>query len=129
MDGNDIFAVFKATKDALAKAKKGGGPTLIECFTYRMADHTTSDDASRYRQKDEIEMWKARDPILRLRLYLEKKGLLNEAYQKEIEARSKATVDEAQKKAETAQPPDPRDMFTYSSASLSQRQTRQLKDF
>ncbi len=129
VDGNDIFAVFKATKDALAKAKKGGGPTLIECFTYRMADHTTSDDASRYRQKDEIEMWKARDPILRLRLYLEKKGLLNEAYQKEIEARSKATVDEAQKKAETAQPPDPRDMFTYSSASLSQRQTRQLKDF
>jgi len=129
VDGNDIFAVFKATRAALEKAKKGGGPTLIECFTYRMGDHTTSDDASRYRTKDEIEKWKARDPILRLRLYLEKKGLLKEAYQEEVQARSKAAVDEAQKKAEKAQPPDPRDMFTYSSASLSQRQARQIKDF
>ena len=129
VDGNDIFAVFKATKDALEKAKKGGGPTLIECFTYRMADHTTSDDASRYRPGDEIEKWKARDPILRLRLYLEKKGLLNDAYQEEVQARAKTAVDEAQKKAEAAQPPDPKDMFTYTSASLSQRQMRQLKDF
>jgi len=129
VDGNDILAVYKATKDALEKAKKGGGPTLIECFTYRMADHTTSDDASRYRPKEEIERWKARDPILRLRLYLEKKGLLNDANQKDVEARSKTAVDEAQKKAEAAQPADPRDMFTYSSASLSQRQARQIKDF
>lgn len=129
VDGNDIFAVFKATKDALEKAKKGGGPTLIECFTYRMADHTTSDDASRYRPGEEIEKWKARDPILRLRLYLEKKGLLNDAYQEEVQARAKTAVDEAQKKAEAAQPPDPKDMFTYTSASLSQRQMRQLKDF
>ena len=129
VDGNDVFAVFKATKDALEKAKKGGGPTLIECFTYRMADHTTSDDASRYRPKDEIEKWKARDPILRLKLYLEKKGLWNEAYQNEVEARSKAAVDESQKAAETAQPPEPSDMFTYTSTSLSQRQMKQLKDF
>ena len=129
VDGNDIFAVYKATKDALEKAKNGGGPTLIECFTYRVADHTTSDDASRYRPKEEIEMWKARDPILRLRLFMEKKGLWSEAYQKNIETRSKATVDEAQKKAEAAPPADPRDMFTYTSAGLSQRQTRQLKDF
>jgi pyruvate dehydrogenase E1 component alpha subunit len=129
VDGNDILAVFKATKDALEKAKKGGGPTLIECFTYRLADHTTSDDASRYRPKEEIEKWKSRDPILRLRLFLEKKGLLNEATQKDIEARAKAAVDGAQKKAERVQPADPKDMFTYSSASLSQRLARQLKDF
>ncbi len=129
VDGNDIFAVYKATKDALEKARKGGGPTLIECFTYRLADHTTSDDASRYRPKEEIEMWKARDPILRLKLFMEKKGVWTDAYQKEVEARSKAAVDEAQKKAETAPPPDPRDMFTYTSAGLSQRQARQLKDF
>ncbi len=129
VDGNDVFAVYKATKDALEKAKKGGGPTLIECFTYRMADHTTSDDASRYRPKEEIEMWKARDPILRLRLFMEKKGVWTDMYQKDIDARSKALVDEAQKKAETATPPDPRDMFTYTYESLSQRQTRQIKDF
>lgn len=129
VDGNDFLAVYKATRDALAKAKDGGGPTLIECFTYRMADHTTSDDASRYRAKEEIEKWKARDPLLRMRQYLEKKGLWTDAYQKDVEARSKSLVDEAQKKAETAAPPDPKDMFTYTYASLTQRQARQIKDF
>ncbi len=129
VDGNDIFAVFKSTSDALLKAKRGEGPTLIECFTYRMADHTTSDDASRYRPKDETERWKARDPILRLRLFMENKGLWTEAYQKDVETRSNAAVDEAEKKAETAAPPDPRDMFTYTYSSLTQRQIRELKDF
>ena len=51
VDGNDIFAVYKAAKDAVDKAKQGGGPTFIECFTYRMSDHTTADDAARYRFK------------------------------------------------------------------------------
>lgn len=129
VDGNDFLSVYKATKDALEKAKTGGGPTLIECFTYRLSDHTTSDDASRYRTKEELDTWKARDPILRFRLYLEKKGLWNEGYQKEVETRAKTAVDEAQKKAETAAPADPRDMFAYTYASLTQRQTRQLKDF
>jgi pyruvate dehydrogenase E1 component alpha subunit len=129
VDGNDVFAVYKAVKDALAKAKDGGGPTLVECFTYRIADHTTSDDASRYRLKEELEQWKARDPIERVRMFLEKKGLWNEAYQKDVDARSKAAVDEGQKKAESAAPPDPKDMFTFTYGSLSQRQVRQLKDF
>lgn len=129
VDGNDVFAVYKATRDALMKAKGGGGPTLIECFTYRVADHTTSDDASRYRTKEELEIWKARDPILRLRLFMEKKSLWSDAYQKDVEARSKAVVDEAQKKAEAIVLPDPRDMFTYTYNGLSQRQSRQLKDF
>ncbi len=128
VDGNDVFAVYKATKDALNKAKEGGGPTLIECFTYRMSDHTTSDDATRYRPKEEIEMWKARDPLLRLRLFMEKKKLWTEAYQKDVEARSKAAVDEAQKKAETTEPPKPQDMFTYTYAGLTQRQAREMKD-
>jgi pyruvate dehydrogenase E1 component alpha subunit len=128
VDGNDIFAVYKATKDALQNAKDGKGPSLIECFTYRIADHTTSDDASRYRLKEELEMWKTRDPILRLRIFMEKKGLWSEAYQKDVEDRSKATIDEAQKKADATTPPDPRDMFTYTYAGLSQRQLRELKD-
>jgi pyruvate dehydrogenase E1 component alpha subunit len=128
VDGNDVLAVYKATKDALNKAKDGGGPTLIECFTYRMSDHTTSDDASRYRPKEEIEIWKARDPLLRLRLFMEKKKLWTEVYQQDVEARSKAAVDEAQKKAETAEPPKPQDMFTYTYAGLTQRQAREMKD-
>ncbi len=129
VDGNDILAVYKATRDALQKAKEGGGPTLIECFTYRMADHTTSDDATRYRPKEEIELWQARDPISRLRIFMGKKGLWTEQFQKDVEQRSKAAVDEAQKKAEATAPPDPRDMFTYTYAGLTQRQARELKDF
>ncbi|HEX9022172.1 MAG TPA: thiamine pyrophosphate-dependent enzyme, partial [Nitrospirota bacterium] len=76
-----------------------------------------------------LDTWKARDPILRFRLYLEKKGLWTESYQKDAELRAKAAVDEAQKKAEMAAPADPKDMFTYTNASLTQRQMRQLKDF
>ena len=129
VDGNDFLAVYKATRDAMAKAKEGGGPTLIECVTYRMSDHTTADDASRYRPKEETEKWKARDPLLRMRLYLEKKGLWTEAYQKDAEAHATAMVDEAQKNAESVAAPDPKDMFTYTYAGLTQRQAREIKDF
>jgi pyruvate dehydrogenase E1 component alpha subunit len=129
VDGNDIFAVYKATKDALDRAKRGEGPTLIECFTYRMSDHTTADDASRYRNKEEVEAWKAKDPILRLRLYMEKSGVWTEQYQKEIEARSKAEVDAAEEKAESVPSPNPPDMFTHTYEKLTQRQRREIKDF
>jgi pyruvate dehydrogenase E1 component alpha subunit len=128
VDGNDVLAVYKATHDALAKAKKGGGPTLIECDTYRMSDHTTADDASRYRPKEELEKWRARDPVERMRLFLEKKGLWTAELQKEIEGRAGAAIDEAWKKAESVDPPDPRDLFTYTYDSLTQRQSRQIKE-
>jgi len=129
VDGNDIFAVYRATKEALDRAKGGEGPTLIECFTYRVSDHTTADDASRYRTKEEVEAWKTKDPLLRLRLYMEKKGLWTAEYQKEVELKAKAAVDEAEKKAESVSPPDPRDMFTYTYAALTQRLQKEIKDF
>ncbi len=88
VDGNDIFAVYKATQDAIKNALKGI-PTLIEAETYRISDHTTSDDAARYRTSKEVKQWQEKDPILRLRLYLEKKKLWNkkqeEALQKELQ--------------------------------------------
>ena len=129
VDGNDIFAVYRATKDALDSAKRGDGPTLIECFTYRMSDHTTADDASRYRTKEEVEVWKPKDPILRLKLFMERKGLWTEQYQKELDARAKAAVDEAEKKAESVAPPTPADMFTHTYEGLSQRQQKEMRDF
>src|SRR3989344_1047169 len=101
VDGNDIFAVYKATKDALEKARAGKGPTLIECFTYRMADHTTADDASRYRPKEELEKWKSKDPLLRLKLYMEKKGIWTQAYEDEIRKKLTELVDSEIKKEET----------------------------
>lgn len=129
VDGNDIFAVYKATRDALDKARRGEGPTFIECFTYRMSDHTTADDASRYRTKEEVEIWKTRDPIQRLKLFMQKKGLWTEDYQRELEARSKSAVDEAEKKAESVGHPDPRDMFNHTYQKITARQLIQLKDF
>lgn len=129
VDGNDVFAVYKATKEALEKAKKGEGPTLIECVTYRIGDHTTADDASRYRSKEEVETWRGKDPILRLKLFMEKNGLWTEQYQREVDERAKATVDEAVKKEEAIEPLSPEDMFRYTYEKLSQRQERQVTEF
>ena len=76
VDGNDVLATYAVTAEALERARSGGGPTFIEAFTYRMGAHTTSDDPSRYRSAAEEEYWRQRDPIDRLRLYLEDRGEL-----------------------------------------------------
>jgi len=70
VDGNDVLATYAVTKAALERAREGGGPTLIEAFTYRMGAHTTSDDPTRYRIASEVEAWKLKDPIARLKSYL-----------------------------------------------------------
>jgi pyruvate dehydrogenase E1 component alpha subunit len=128
VDGNDVFAVFRATREALEKARSGGGPTFIECLTYRLGDHTTADDASRYRAAAELEAWRARDPIQRLRLFMERKGLWNEAYGAEVRQKSEALVDEAVHRAESAPPPEPGEMFDAACAALSSRQRRQREE-
>jgi len=129
VDGNDVFAVYMATKEAIEKARTGGGPTLIECFTYRMSDHTTADDASRYRTKDDIEVWKLKDPILRLKIFMEKAGLWTEEYGSQVEAEALRRVDEAVKKAESVGHQNAADMLTYTYETLTPRQMKQIKDF
>ena len=79
VDGNDVTAVFAATATAAARARSGGGPTLIEAVTYRIGSHTTSDDPTRYRPAAEVEQWKRRDPIIRLQQLLLGRGLMDEA--------------------------------------------------
>ena len=128
VDGNDIFAVYKASYDALKKAKDGGGPTFIECVTYRMSDHTTADDATRYRTKEEVETWRPKDPLLRLRLFMEKNGLWTKQYQKDVEEESRDAVSGAVKLAESAEPPKPEDMFAYTYGTLTARQKKQIED-
>lgn len=129
VDGNDVFAVYKATKEAVDRARGGGGPTLIECYTYRLDDHTTADDASRYRSKEEVEEWKGREPLIRLRLYMEKKGLWTKEYEDGVTKKAQQAVDEEIKKAETYAPPDPADILRYTYASLTPRQSREMKGF
>jgi len=78
VDGNDVLAVLAVTRFALRQARAGGGPILIEALTYRMGPHTTSDDPSRYRSPAELDQWRARDPIDRIRLLLEREGALDD---------------------------------------------------
>ncbi len=113
VDGNDVFAVYKATKEAIEKARSGNGPTLIECFTYRMSDHTTADDATRYRSKEEVEEWKRKDPIDRLRKYMQNKKIWNEDYENKIINDATKKVEDAVKEIESMPLPKPEDIFTY----------------
>ncbi|HEY8985252.1 MAG TPA: pyruvate dehydrogenase (acetyl-transferring) E1 component subunit alpha [Streptomyces sp.] len=93
VDGNDVLACLAVTKWALERARAGEGPTLVEAFTYRMGAHTTSDDPTRYRLDDERAAWEAKDPILRLRSYLQSLDGPNhtdEGFFAELEAESEA---------------------------------------
>ncbi|HUI00589.1 MAG TPA: pyruvate dehydrogenase (acetyl-transferring) E1 component subunit alpha [Nitrososphaerales archaeon] len=112
IDGNDVLAVYKATKSAIDKARSGGGPTLIEAVTYRMGGHSTSDDPSIYRSQEEVEMWRRRDPITRFTAYLMKKGALTEQASQKIMAEIDAEMARVVKEREAIPPPDPSTLFT-----------------
>jgi len=86
VDGNDVLAVLAVTRAALAAAREGQGPTFIEAFTYRMGAHTTSDDPTRYRLASELEEWKLRDPIARLKAYLSRSGIADPGFFAGVEA-------------------------------------------
>lgn len=88
VDGNDVLAVLAATRQAMARARSGGGPTFIEAVTYRMGPHTTSDDPSRYRNQEELDEWAAKDPILRVERLLESSGALTDAAREKVQAKA-----------------------------------------
>lgn len=115
VDGNDILAVYSAAKEAVDRARNGGGPTLIECVTYRMSVHTTADDPTRYRTDEEVAVWEKRDPIDRFTKYLIGKGLLDEAKIEQIETAVKQEIQAAVDRAEAKMKEDPDllDLFEY----------------
>ena len=89
VDGNDVLACYAVTQKALQAAREGQGPTLIEAFTYRMGAHTTTDDPTRYRLASELEMWKLKDPIERVRAYLVRGGLADPEFLAGVDAEAK----------------------------------------
>jgi pyruvate dehydrogenase E1 component alpha subunit len=101
VDGNDPLAVYKATKEALDRARSGGGPTFIENVTYRLMMHTTADDPKKYRTQEEEEAWWKRDPLPRFRKYLERKGIWNDKLQTSLETEIKEEVEAAVKAFES----------------------------
>ncbi len=100
VDGNDVLAVSVAMQEALARARKGEGPTLIECVTYRLMMHTTADDQYKYRSKDEEDVWWKRDPLPRFRKYLTGKKYWNDKLEDELQAEFKAEMDRQVKEFE-----------------------------
>jgi acetoin:2,6-dichlorophenolindophenol oxidoreductase subunit alpha len=111
INGNDVLAVYQATLGALARARKGEGPTLIECKTYRWHGHSEHDKAF-YRTKEELAMWKSRDPIPTFTTYLKGLQELSDAQLKEIEGRAAAAIDDAVEFAMGSPDPKPEDAVT-----------------
>jgi 2-oxoisovalerate dehydrogenase E1 component alpha subunit len=107
VDGNDVLAVYEVAREAVERARRGDGPTLIEAKTYRMTAHSSDDDDRRYREREEIEEWRQKDPIVRFEKYLMENGLLDEERKEEIAAEIKAEVVEASEYAEAAPFADP----------------------
>ena len=126
VDGNDVVAVYKATRDAIESARSGK-PYVIECLTYRMSMHTTSDDPTKYREDSEVEAWKKRDPIARLGAYLRAKGLWDDAKESALKDEQLKKIDEALAKADEFKP-DPDSIFKNVYSQMSEALEEQLKN-
>lgn len=120
VDGNDFLAVYAAASEAVDRARSGGGPTFIECVTYRVMMHTTADDPKKYRSEEEVELWKQKDPLLRYQKYLHEKNYLSESDLDALEEKIKLEIQEAIDRVELRikELGDPLDMFDHLYAEL-----------
>jgi 2-oxoisovalerate dehydrogenase E1 component alpha subunit len=111
VDGNDVLASYAVTRAALDNARHGNGPTLIEAYTYRMGAHTTSDDPTRYRIAGELESWQARDPIKRVRTFLSKQQIADDAFFDEVDADAATQATHLRERVLNLPDPKPTQMF------------------
>jgi 2-oxoisovalerate dehydrogenase E1 component alpha subunit len=111
VDGNDVLACLAVTRWALEECRHGNGPVLIEAFTYRMDAHTTTDDPTRYRLSDELEAWKLRDPIERVRVHLARTGMADAEFFDAIQAESDALAAELREYCQNMPDPGPERIF------------------
>ena len=107
VDGNDVRAVLAAAREAVARARRGDGPTLLEAKTYRLLPHTSDDDDHRYRDPAEVTSWEARDPLPRFRAELLAAQVLDEAADANLLTQIHAQIDTALREAEASPIPDP----------------------
>jgi pyruvate dehydrogenase E1 component alpha subunit len=111
VDGNDVLACLAVTRKALRHAREGSGPFLIEAFTYRMGAHTTSDDPTRYRLQSELETWKLRDPIERVKAYLSRNGLADSSFYESVDAEGAELAARVREACLSMPEPKPLDIF------------------
>jgi pyruvate dehydrogenase E1 component alpha subunit len=128
VDGNDLFASYRATSEAVARARAGDGPTLIEAVTYRLGPHTTSDDPHRYRSEKEEATWRERDPIERVRRYLADHDAWDEDWESAVAGEARREIDEAVEKAEAVPPLEPEEIFGGMFARPSPSLRQQLEE-
>ncbi|MGF7235924.1 MAG: pyruvate dehydrogenase (acetyl-transferring) E1 component subunit alpha [Frankia sp.] len=119
VDGNDVLATLAVTRRALDDASSGQGPTLVEALTYRMGAHTTADDPRRYRLDDELADWRAKDPISRMRAYLESTGRLDDAFQVALDEEADALAARVRHGCVTMPAPTPGSMFDHVTSDTS----------
>ncbi len=113
VDGNDVLASYAVTKKSLEDARSGQGPTLIEAFTYRMGAHTTSDDPTRYRLASELEAWKLRDPLERMKSFLYKQQLADQSFFTELDAEADALARRLRTGCREMPDPEPLAIFDH----------------
>ena len=113
VDGNDVLATYAVTQAALQRAREGQGPTFIEAYTYRMGAHTTTDDPTRYRLTDDLEHWKLKDPLERVRVYLSRNGLADEAFFADVEEEAGRLGEHLRAGCRALPDPDPLGIFDH----------------
>lgn len=124
VDGNDILAMYVATKEAVDYARAGKGPVLIEAVTYRLGPHTTSDDPTIYRKDEEVKAWEKKDPMIRFKQYLVDKGYWSEEEEQKLQEEQTAYVGETFKKVEAKGEGKLEDIFRFTYKEM----TPQLKE-
>lgn len=129
VDGNDIFAMYSATKAALERAKRGEGPTLIEAYTYRLGAHTTSDDPTKYREDAEVEEWRVKDPILRFKKYLLDKNLITEEWEEETKKELESKISTIFEEIEVSSDTEIEDIFKYQYEEMPPQLEEQLNEY
>lgn len=128
VDGNDFFAMTKAIDHAAEYTRKGNGPVLIEALTYRKGAHTTSDDPSKYRTKEEEQQWEVKDPLKRLKGYLASKNLWDDDQEEKINKEFKKEVERQFEEAENYGEYPLEDVFQYQYSEMTDDLKRQLYD-
>lgn len=129
VDGNDVLAVYAATKEAVDRARKGEGPTLIEGVTYRLGPHTTSDDPTIYRSNEEVEEWKKKDPLLRFKNYLIDQGYWSDKEEEKLQEELNEEVATTFAKVEAYESTPLEDIFKYTYSEMTPNLQWQLEDY
>jgi pyruvate dehydrogenase E1 component alpha subunit len=128
VDGNDVLAVYQATREALARARTDGTPTLIEALTYRVGPHSTADDPTRYRHNDEVERWRRRDPIDRYRRFLSAQSVAGESLFDQVEEEVRRELTNVRSAIASARPATVDDLFRFTFAEMTPDLQRQLDE-